>query len=380
MTTSWVRSPHAVRMAWAAWGLLFLIMAGIVLSGGDRTVTGNYWQAGASWLSGRPLYAETGHGFIYLPQAAIAFAPFSVLPPVIAGVLWRLLTVGAYAYGVRHLARLGEDHTGIALFPLMTALCLPLASDSARNGQATLLVTAMMILAVIDLADQRWTRAAVWLCVGVAIKPLGTFLLLLAAVLYKPVRGRLLATMACVAVVPFLMQRPDYVISQYRAWATMVTIGAHVGSAQDWAQLFGLLSIAGLHVSAVVQTAMRAAAAVLTLGVCLFAARRQTAAQAAVSLFVLHACFLMLFSPRTENNTYAVLAPGIAVLCAQAWLIEGRRLAGVALAALAIITAGGYELGRRILPASPPTWLAPLMTVCFAVYAVGRVWRARESE
>jgi len=380
MTTAWLRSSHAVRFAWAAWGLLFLIMAGIVISGGDRTVTGNYWQAGASWLAGRPLYAGTGHGFIYLPQAAIAFAPFSALPPLIAGVLWRLLTIGAYAYGVRCLASLGEDHAGIALFPLMTALSLPLAWDSARNGQATLLVTALMILAAVDLADQRWTRAALWLCLGVAVKPLGTFLLLLAAVLYKPVRGRLVAALAFVAVIPFLMQRPDYVISQYRAWAAMLTVGAHVGSAEDWAQLFGLLSIAGLHLSTVVQTVMRAAAAVLTLTVCLFAKRRQASAQAAVSLFVFHACFLMLFSPRTENNTYAALAPGIAVLCAQAWLIESRRLVGVALAALAVITAGGYELGRRILPASPPTWLAPLMTVFFTAYAVSRVWRAREGE
>lgn len=374
MTTSWFRSPHVVRASWAAWGLLFLIMAGMVLSGGDRTVTDNYWQAGASWLAGRPLYAQTGHGFIYLPQAAIVFAPFSALPPLTADVLWRLLAIGAYAYSIRRLARLCDNDSGIELFPLMTALCLPLAWDSARNGQATLLVTAMMIRAAVDLAGQRWTRAALWLCLGVAVKPLGTFLLLLAAVLYRPVRGRLLAALALVAVIPFLMQRPDYVISQYRAWAGMAAIGANVGPAEEWAQLFGMLSIAGLRLSAVVQTEMRAAAAILTLGVCLVAVRRQPSTQAAVLLFVVHACFLMLFSPRTENNTYAVLAPAIAVLCAQAWLIERRWVAGVALTALAVTTAGGYELGRRLLPGSPPNWLAPLMAVGFTVYAISRIW------
>lgn len=378
MTTSRLGASHVRRAAWVAWGVLFLVVAGLVVSGSDRTVTHAYWQAGADWLAGRALYAESGRGFIYLPQAAILFAPLSAVPLPVADISWRLLTIGAYACGVWRMARLVDRDAAATLFPPMTGVCLPLAFDCARNGQATLLVTALMILAVANMADRHWTRASAWLCLGVAMKPLGAFLLLLAAVLYRPMRVRLLAGLSVVAAIPFVTQHPEYVISQYQAWARMLTVGATVGDPEDWATWFGLLSLAGLRPSAGEQAAMQIAAAGLTIVICLFAARRRTT-QAAVWIFAFHACFLMLFSPRTENNTYAVLAPAIAALSAQAWVVDQRHVAGAALASLAVVTTASYELGRRLLPDRPPTWLAPLMTVCFTIYAVIRVCRRAEA-
>jgi len=366
-------SPRDVIAAWAAWGIFYLVMAGIVLSGSQRTVTPVYWQATVNWFTGHPLYTQTGHGFIYLPQAGIVFAPFAALPPLAADVLWRLLTVTAYAVGVRRLANLGGRDAGAELFPLMTCLCIPLAWDSARNGQATLLATALMIFAVVDLADRRWGRVALWLLLGLAVKPMLAFLLLLAGLLYRPMRIRLLAGIALLAAVPFLLQRPDYVLDQYREWARMLVIGAKLGADQSWAQIFGMLSTAGIEVAAPFQTGIRATAALLTVALCLLARQRNTPAQAAVFLFVLHGCFLMLFSPRTENNTYSALAPAIAVLCAQAWLVTFRPRTGMGLATLAAGILGSYEIGRRLVPGSPPNWLAPLMCVCFTAYAVVRL-------
>jgi hypothetical protein len=141
-------------VAWIAWAIFFLVIAGIVVSGSDRTVTPEYRHAVERWLRSEPLYNDTGNGLIYLPHAAAPFAPFAVLPAPLGDVLWRLLTVFAFAAGVRRLATHGGGDSGRELFPLMTALCIPLAADSARNGQATLLVTAMMVLAVADLAPR----------------------------------------------------------------------------------------------------------------------------------------------------------------------------------------------------------------------------------
>jgi alpha-1,2-mannosyltransferase len=373
-----VSSTRAVRAAWLAWGIVLAVMAAMVVSGSDRTVTPHYWQAGARWLAAQPLYAATGHGFIYPPHAAIAFAPFAIVPLPIADLLWRLLTIGAYAHGVRRLARLGAHASPAELFPLATAIGIPVAADGARNGQATLLVTGMMVFAVVALANRQWTRAAAWLAVSIALKPLGAMLLVMAAVLYPPMRLRLLAAMALVAIAPFAAQHPAYVLDQYRAWAHMVTIGSSVGADQDWAQVFSVLSVLRLQVTAGWQALIRAAAFLLTVVTCIKVRRKYPAAEAAFLLFVVHACFVMLFSPRTENNTYAVLAPAIAVLGARAWLVERHRLAGAWLASLAGGITVSYELGRRILPGRPATWLAPLMAICLSVFVGRRIWTSRE--
>jgi hypothetical protein len=361
----------ASAAACAAWGVLFLIVAGIVVLGGDRTVTHHYWGAGANWLAARPLYDGGVVAFIYLPHAAVLFTPFALMPFQVAEVSWRFLTIGAYAYGVWRLACLSDRERASDLFPMMTLVCLPVAFDSARNGQATLLVTALMIAAVEDLARQRWTRAAVWLYLSVCIKPLGVFLLVLTALLYRPMRVRLLAGLAIVAPLPFLAQRPDYVVSQYQAGAHMAVAIASVAP-PEYSHVFSLMTVAGIRPSATLQAVIRILAAVATVAACLFAVRRHTPAQTAVWLFVFHACAITLFSPRTELTTYAALAPAIAVLCARAWRIERRHLAGAALMSLAVVTALSYELGRLLLPGHPPTWPAPLMAVCFTIYALRR--------
>jgi uncharacterized membrane protein YfcA len=278
---------------------------------------------------------------------------------------------------VHRLAGLSDQRSPTVLFAWMTALCIPVAWDAARNGQATLLVTGMMAWAVVTLARQRWRRSAIWLGLSVAVKPLGTCLLVLAALLYRPVLRRLCVVIVILAAVPFLTERPSYVISQYQGWLHMTSIGARVGADQDWAQFFGLMSIADVHLSAAWQNVIRTIAAGLTIAACVLTQRRGTPEESVIDLFVLQACFLMLFSPRTENNTYAALAPAIALLSGRAWLVEGRRSVGAALAVMAIGMAGSYEIGRRLLPGHPPTWLAPMLATAFSLYAIRRIWTSR---
>lgn len=367
-----------VRSAWLAWGMLLAVMAALVVVGSDRTVTPNYWQAGVRWLDGRPLYATTGHGFIYLPHAAIIFAPFALLPVALADVLWRILTITTYACGLRRLSQLGDQATGVELFPMATMICLPVAWDGARNGQATLLITGLLIFAVAALARQRWTQAAGWLVASIAIKPLGVVMLVLVAVLYSPMRLRLAAAVLLLAISPFAAQHPSYVLDQYRAWAGMAMIGSSVGADQDWAHIFNVLNAVSLTVSAAWQAIIRAAAVLVTMLTAMKAQRKYPTAEAAFLLFVVHAALVMLFSPRTEHNTYALLAPAISVLAARAWMVERHRAAGAWLASLAGGIAVSHELGRRLLPGRPATWLAPLMAICFSVFVGRRIWTSRE--
>lgn len=382
--------PPSVTAAWVAWGIFYLIIAGYVLAGTSHTVTPIYRQAALNWFSGKPLYTDTGGGFIYLPQAILSFAPFAALPPLAGDLLWRLLTVTAYAYGVRTLADFVGRRWGVELFPAMTYLCIPLAWQAAVNGQATLPVTALMILSVVELANRRWWRATLWLILGLAVKPMITFLLLLAAALYRPMRARLLAGIAVLFVTPFLLQSPRYVIEQYRGWSVMLQAASDIGPwphlspqsrwsmtgpVSPWPHFFGLLETVGIVIPPAEQTAIRVVAATLTLVLCMVAVRKHCRVQGAVFLLAFHACFLTLFSPRTEPNSYSVVAPAIAVLFAQAWVVERRLVAAIGLAVMDAGIARTYEVGRILAPDTPPIWLAPLMCLCFFAYAVNCLLR-----
>jgi hypothetical protein len=100
MTAPARRRWNDPRLAWFAWAALFAVTAALVLAGSRRTVTGNYREAAFLWFLGKDLYANavrTGHGFLYLPQAAILFAPFAWLPHAAGEIAWR----GGLDRGVR---------------------------------------------------------------------------------------------------------------------------------------------------------------------------------------------------------------------------------------------------------------------------------------
>lgn len=363
------------RNAWIAWAGLFFIVAAIIVLGGRRTVVPSYRLSALDWLAERQLYDGTGvGGFVYFPQAAILFMPLAWLPSMLGEVIWRLVNIGAFAMGLRAFARMASGKTREELFPLMTAVAIPLAWDCARNGQATLAMTGLMLLAVVDVAQARWWRATLWLCLGIAVKPLMLVLTLLLAAVVRPMTWRALLGVIVLALAPFLFQHPSYVLQQYSGcWQNTMT-AAHVGVAtQGWTSPFVTLGFLGVDVPERGQTAIRLVAAVIAWLASIFVWQRFDAARSAIFVFSMAAVYLMLFSPRTENNTYAMLGPAFAVFAAQALLIEERRVEGVLLVGVALATAGSRTLGRLLAPGVESVWLAPVLAFFFAIYLLVRI-------
>lgn len=376
MKTASSNEGSAVRYAWFGWAALFFVMAAFIVAGSGRTVVPAYREGALSWLAGEIIYKDPGvGGFVYLPQAAILFIPFSLLPVLAGEVLWRLVNIGVFALGIRGLARLAGEQPGKELFPLITLATLPLAWDCARNGQATLALTGLMLLAVVDVARSRWWRATLWLSLGVAVKPLAIVLVLLIMAIYRPMTWRVLLGIAAVALAPFAAQHPAYVLQQYSAFLYSTTKAAHVGVvASGWSSPFSALRLAGVDVPEHVQTALRLAAAIATLALCFLATRRHDAARSAIFVFSLAVVYLMLFSPRTESNTYAMLGPVIGVFLAWAFLIKNRAREGILLGGIAAILLGSRLLERLFTPHADTSWVSPLMAACFAVYLLVRLF------
>ncbi len=369
---------RAVRYAWIGWIVLFLVVVGMIVAGNKRVVAIDHWLAASYWRSGHNIYEGGGiDGFVYLPQAAILFVPFSLFPPALCEILWRIVNIGTFAVGLRSFSRIAGERSGKELFPLMTLVAIPLAWDCARNGQATLAMTGLMLLTVADMARSRWWRAALWLCLSVAIKPLSIVLLLLVIATDRRMTWRVMLGTVAAALAPFLTQHADYVMRQYAGfWQNTVT-AAHVGVvAHGWSTPFTALRVAGFTVPEHVQTMLRIAAAVVTLLMYLVVRRRHDADDSSVFLFSLAAAYIILFSPRTETVTYALLGPAVAVFLARAYVIEKRRGEGILLAGIAIAITGSAVFQRLIAPQAERIWLPPLMGTVFAAYLIVRIFES----
>jgi len=361
------------RWAWILWAIAFLAVSGIIIAGNRRTVTPSYRIAALRWLAGEPLYGQSGRGFVYLPQAAILYVPFAVPPESAGEILWRVVTMGAYAWALSRLCALVGRETGREYFLLATLVTLPLAWASSRNGQSTLPMTALMIVAAVDAANSRWWHSALWLCLAVAIKPLAIVMLLLMAGIHPQLRGRLVIGMAATFAAPFVLQSPLYAWQQYEGCWQMFRIASVVGLRPEWAQVFSGLEVWGLATPPRVQTVLRLMAAAGTLGLALYANRAWPRSWAAAHSFTLAAAYLMLFNPRTENNTYSCLAPAIGLAFARAWFTPGGRWPSLLLLVTAVTTVSGSSLGRLIAPSMPPVWMAPLAGAIFSCYAIARI-------
>jgi hypothetical protein len=370
------QEERAVRSAWIAWAILFVIAAAIMINGSVRTVVPNYREAALHWIDGADLFDRLGvGGFTYLPQSALLFLPFALLPETVGEVLWRLLIIAVFAFGVRAFGRLAGRAAGAELFPLLSLVSIPLAWSCARNGQTTLIMAGLMLFAVADIAAERWSRATLWLMLSMAFKPLSIVLILLAGALYRPLRWRVPVGMAVLFLLPFLTQHPAYVLEQFRGFLENTTTAVHVGAVEKgWTTTFNALQVAGLDVPERVQTILRLLAAIGTLGLCFLARRRHDADRAAVFLYSLAAAYLMLFSPRTENNTYAMFGPVVGVFLARAFLVEARPVHGALLSAAVLLMVAGRKVEQFLTPAAGTSWVSPLLAVCITAYLLVRLF------
>jgi len=136
-----------------------------------------------------------------------------------------------------------------------------------------------MLLAVVDVARNRWWRATLWLSLGVAVKPLAIVLVLLIMATYRPMTWRVLVGMILLALSPFAAQHPEYVAHQYTACLRIMMTAAHVGvAAYGWTTPFTALRVAGLDIPERIQTVIRLVAAMVTLALCTLTKRRHDTA------------------------------------------------------------------------------------------------------
>lgn len=362
-----MREQTSKHMAYGLWLLLFVVVSVmLVWAHHPHTVVPNYRNAAIHWLHQNDLYNNLGAGFIYLPSCAVLFIPFAKLPGVIAEMLWRGLSLGLLAYGLNSWLSMVDNVNQIKhRFFWASLIALPLAYSSARNGQMNLVLAAFMMLALVALARGHFSKAAIYLCIGIAFKPTMIVALLLAGAIYRSLWMRLFFGVLLVLVLPFLTQNTSYVYSQYLSAANMLHIAAHVGMSQAvWAQIFSAASVFGFTLPALAQTGIRLVMALVFLIWMIHVKKQGEPRQVALMLYTLAATYLMLFNPRTENNDYIILAPSLAYFICYYWQVVKSKLHLIIMLIATFGMAFSYNLSKMLTPTTP-TWVAPIMALAF---------------
>lgn len=361
---------RAIRMAVGAWFLFALILGIVVAVQPDKhTVTPEYRQASEKWWAGtQSLYTTDQGGYLYLPQAAILYTPYQLLPKRVGEPLWRLTGLGLLALGLWRVSKLLDPSQKERLFLAATLLVIPSALSSARNGQVNLPLAGLFLLFVADLASFRWNSATLWLLLGVLLKPIALAPALLAAACFAPLRLRLIGGFVICLAAAYLHPSSSFVTAEYHHFLQKFILAGSPLVKDNFSDFFGMLWHWGIHPAPMIISGCRALAAGLTLLFALLAMRSFSGNQLlqAFAVMLLAVLYLMLFNPRTEENSYVMLAGFTALLAARDF-VSGMTQRGKWLAIFSLLLAvENYGFIYHLTK----IWFKPLISSLFLVILV----------
>lgn len=140
-----------------------------------------YWTAGERALAAETLYRESdGHyRFKYLPAFALLVAPLALMPLAAAKAVWFALSVGAL-FLLLYVSAREVPEPALPRSWLIAATVVALAKFYSHElvlGQANLLFTALVVIALAALLRTRDGVAGAWSGAAVVIKPYAVLLI-----------------------------------------------------------------------------------------------------------------------------------------------------------------------------------------------------------
>jgi hypothetical protein len=308
----------STRGALVVWVVIIVVISlRVALSERANSVYPIFSDAGRKWLDGANLFDPPPPWrdvYRYSPAVAAGFAPWGLLSDRAGGVLWRWFNAAVLCGALVAWYRWWRDEKpGLSAILL---LVLPLAIGGLNNGQCNALLAGLMLLATVAFARGRlWLAAAAVTCT-VLFKgyPLALGLLFC---LVEPRRfaPRLALGLAAGFVLPFLLQRPEYVTAQYAAYFAHLraddrTVWPVHATYRD---LHLLLRVAGWPVSLPAYRVIEVLAGLACAAIVLVGRRRGWGTtESAEACLGLGAVWMTLFGPATESCTYVLLAPVLA--------------------------------------------------------------------
>jgi hypothetical protein len=338
------------------WKIFMIVVAVLAVRNPHAsTVTVFYYDAASQWHARVNMYDFTDT-MNYLPQFAILYTGFLHLPLAAAEIIWRLVSLAVLVTGLWRVVRRVFAGNPTPWFLLATILSLPLSAAAVRNGQANVILSGLMLHAAVSLMGDKWWTAALLLTLALVAKPIVIAMVLLAVVIYRPLRFPMAVLIEALFAFPFLFAGSGYVMWQYQAFFNNL-FRCSIAPAYDFADISGILWPLHIQLPHAVSMGVRAAAALVTLALVWFGTRRLREPLRAFWLLTFSAGYLMLFNPLNESNTYVILAPAPAVWAGFFMRQPGRRWMG-GIAALMVLSMG-------ILPNIVRPWFGNKFALCY---------------
>jgi Glycosyltransferase family 87 len=304
----------------AAWSVALLALVGKGLAFSNRlTNVDRYLGAGRAWIQGLPLYIYTPNkGFVYGPFSALCYALASYLPDALSRALWCLVSAVLLLAGLQGMMTAGPfSQIPIRLRGLVFLLVLPLALGNFDSAQANAFVIGLIMIAVAAACLERWTIAAIAVAGAThwKIYPLvvGMLLIVLAP---RKFTLRLILALLLMGLIPFVFQKPSYVIDQYRLWYDTRTADNRLLysiNIAPWDLWFVLARVAGIPISWAVYRAIQATAGLAIAGFCLYGRINHWSKERLFGgMFSLVCVWMTLLGPASELYTYLLIAPAVA--------------------------------------------------------------------
>jgi len=389
------------KIALAAWCIVLVVVCiRAAIWPNTHTVYPIFSLASRNWLAGVNLYAPTHLDYYrYSPLVAAAFIPFGLLPIWLGGAVWRL--VGAAVYAVALIwwcrfmtapsvkqqagevgfgqAQTSQDKNWLTLFFL---LALPLSVDNLNNGQSNLLMIGLIMFSVVACGRELWSLAAVCAAAACLLKIYPVVIAMLLSVAHpRRFAPRFVIALAAGILLPFVLQRPSYVLEQYQSWAQQLGHGDRLGqSLVLWYRDLRLLArLCGIQLTATTYALIQAIAGAGSAAMCLAALRRGWPRhEMALLVLGLGSCWMTVFGIAAETATYVIVAPVASWCVVDAWRLQrpiGERYAylGVYLLFVLARAAGSNEITRPLgMVAQPVSAL-----LLFGILLGTRLWRIR---
>jgi hypothetical protein len=341
-----LKTPRWTIVATILWGAVLaalLVRAG--LHPARPTSLTTYLTGGAAWVSRQPLYTNW-RGFVYPPVVGWFFGLLTHLPLVVTAVLWRILTAGAFLFGLGALLRSGVFHRIPPAYHRLVFLgVLPLSLGNLDNAQANPLIAGLMMLSIAALQGEAWMLCAIAIGVAIAFKIYPFALaLLLCIVRPRQLPWRLAIVLLLLAALPFAVQDAGYVSGQYHAWFLTRLSDSRFQYPMKDAPLdlwYLLVRLGHLPIDPRAYTASQVLAGAVLAALVWRQTRRAVATRDILaSLYLLVSVWMLLLGPATENQTYVILGPPASLMAVESFTApNSRRNRVLSLSAFALLLA-----------------------------------------
>jgi hypothetical protein len=243
-------------------------------------------------------------------------------------------------------------------------------------------VIGLVLAAGAACAGERWNLATACLTLAGLLKIYPIAMGLLRCLVYpRQLSVRLLIALPLGFVLPFLLQRPDYVLAQYRDWLALLQTDDRTWwpLENSYRDAWVLCRLARLPLSHTGSIAVQLLAAAAVAGLCLASRLRHGPGRTTLTtLTVLGTGWMTLFGPATESCTYVLLAPALAWEVVRGWERSPRPALGPIVAYLLLLSSyvAVWFPGGRAWQALGPQPLAALVLFALALAGAVRPGRA----